>query len=113
VRGRRGELGQASVELLGSLTWLVLTALFVWQLLLVGSAMTSASNAARTGSRALALATPAQAEDAARNALRASFREDARIRRSGDTVAVTVEVPIIVPGLRSGFTITEDATLPG
>lgn len=110
----RSERGQASIELLGSLTWLLLTALFIWQLLLVGTAMTSASNAARTGSRALALSTPGEAEDAARQALREGFRKEARIRRSGDRVSVTVRVPVLVQAFSSNrFTVTEDAEIPG
>jgi hypothetical protein len=114
VRGRlRSQGGQATVELLGALAWLVLTALFVWQVLLVGQTMNAAQNAARTGSRALALGAPGQAEQAALQSLRKAYRDRARVSRSGETVRVRVRVPVIVPGLGDVFTITEEATLPG
>lgn len=109
----RDEVGQATVELLGALAWLVLTALFVWQVLLVGQTMNAAQNAARTGSRALALGSPDQAEKAALASLRQAYRERARVERSGQTVRVRVKVPVIVPGLDDAFTITEQATIPG
>jgi Flp pilus assembly protein TadG len=43
--------GQASVEFAGVLVWMLLAALFVWQLLLVTWTFNQASNAARTASR--------------------------------------------------------------
>jgi hypothetical protein len=116
VIGRRsrghGERGQASVELIGMLPFLVLAGLLVWQLLLVGYAMTSAENAARAASRA-----DARGGDAARAAKRVigePLREGIKttIDAAGKAV-VRVRVPLIVPGLtRADVTISRDAELP-
>lgn len=107
----RGQDGQASVEFLGALPLLVIAALLVWQLVLFGTVMTSAQNAARTGSRAASLHS--DGEKAAMNALRPSFRDDADVSESPDgKVTVKVKVPLLVPGIPLPLSVTEAAAIP-
>lgn len=108
----RGERGQASVELIGMLPFLVLAALLVWQLLLVGYAATSAENAARAASRVQARGgDPAKT---ARRVVGGPLREGIRTEMVGAKATVRVRVPLIVPGLtRDDVTLSRDAELPG
>ena len=106
----RGQDGQASVEFLGALPLLFAGALLVAQLLLVGSSMTSAQNAARTGSRAASLHS--DGSKAALAALRPGLRKDSKITVAGTSVRVQIRVPTIVPGLDLPLTLAETATLP-
>ena len=108
---RRGERGQASVELLGMLPLLLLSALLVWQLLLAGYAVTSAENAARNASRAEALGE--DGEDAARDSLSFGLEDGAVVRIEGDRATVRVRVPIVAPGISNGdIAVERDAELP-
>jgi hypothetical protein len=111
----RDQRGQASAELLGMVWWLLLAALFVWQLMLGAWTVTQTSNAARTASRVEARG--GDAEKAARNALsgplRKGFDED-RFRMEGERATVVVRIPIIVPGVTAkGFEARRTVTLPG
>jgi hypothetical protein len=110
----RDERGQASAELMGMVWWLLLAALFVWQLMLGAWTVTQTSNAARTASRVEARG--GDAEKAARNALsgplRKGFAED-RFRIEGERATVVVRIPIIVPGVTApGFEARRSVTLP-
>jgi hypothetical protein len=106
------EDGQASVEFLGALPLLILAALLVWQLMLFGSVMTSAQNAARTGSRAASLHS--DGTKAAYNSLRPAFRDHADVTTSPDgSVSVKVKVPLLVPGIPLPVSIVEHASIPG
>jgi Flp pilus assembly protein TadG len=111
-RIHRDERGQASIELAGVLTWLLLAALFVWQLMLVAWAFNQASNAARTASRADGRG--GSAVKAGRDALSPGLREHARVRMAGEKATVRVRIPIVVPGLDSPRLLaTRTAELPG
>lgn len=108
---RRGERGQASVELIGMLPFLVLAALLVWQLLLVGYAVTSAENAARAASRVEARG--GDGRKAAARSVGSPLREGIRTQLDGEKAVVRVRVPIIVPGItREDVTVSRDAELP-
>ena len=111
MRRLRGERGQASVELLGTLGWLLLVALLIWQVALAGWAHVQASNAARTASRADARG--GEATKAARNALPAALRRGMTVRVQGERATVAVRIPILFPGLGTdGVRATQSATLP-
>jgi hypothetical protein len=111
----REERGQASTELMGMTFWLVLGALFIWQLMLGAWTVNQTSNAARTASR-VAAHPGGDPEKAARNALSAPLRggfHDFRMGSNGETATVHVRIPIIMPGITAaGFTATRSATLP-
>ena len=108
----RGESGQASIEFVGLLAWLLLAAVLIWQLLLVTWTFTQASNAARTASRVDGRG--GDARKAGRNALNPGLRKDARVEMDGEKATVRVRIPIIVPGLDSEkLRATRSAELPG
>ena len=111
MRLLRDERGQASVELVGMLWWLLLTALLVWQLMLAAWAVDQAANAARTASRIEGRG--GDAVKAARNALSGGLRDGMKVNLSGETAKVSVRIPIVVPGLGDDrLRVTRSATLP-
>jgi hypothetical protein len=112
VRHVSDERGQASVEFVGVLFWLVLTAFVVWQLLLVTWAFNQASNAARTASRVDGRG--GDAVKAGRNALSPGLRDHASVDMHGEKATVRVRIPIVVPGLDTdSINASRSAELPG
>jgi hypothetical protein len=111
----RDQRGQASAELMGMVWWMLLAALFVWQLMLGAWTVTQTSNAARTASRVDARG--GDAKKAARNALSGPLRRgfvERRFKMEGETATVVVRIPIIVPGVTApGFVAKRSVTLPG
>ena len=111
-RRLRSESGQASIEFVGLLAWLLLAGVLIWQLLLVTWTFTQASNAARTTSR-----VDARGGDpvkAGRNALNPSLRKHARVDMDGERATVRVRIPILIPGFDSDdLPATRTAELPG
>jgi hypothetical protein len=111
MTGRRGESGQASVEFTGILMWMLLAALFIWQMLLVTWAFNQASNAARTASRVEGRG--GDPKKAGTNALNPNLRDHAVVEMSGEKATVRVRIPIIVPGLGTDkLRASGDAQLP-
>jgi TadE-like protein len=112
MRDLRGESGQASIEFVGILMWLLLAGVLIWQLLLVTWSFTQASNAARTASR-----VDARGGDpvkAGRNALNPGLRKHAKVEMAGEKATVRVRIPIILPGLDTDeLRATRSAELPG
>jgi pilus assembly protein CpaE len=110
--GARDERGQATVELIGMLPFLVLAALVVWQLLLVGYSITSAENAARAASRVAARG--GDGEKAAKRVIGSPLREGIKVKMDGTKAMVSVRVPLLVPGIGDDdFVVRRDAELPG
>jgi hypothetical protein len=108
----RDERGQASAELMGMAFWLLLAAVCVWQLMLAAWTVTQAANAARTAGRVAARAG-GDPEKAARNALSRPLRDGFHdFELEGEKATVRVRVPIIVPGLDTGLSVSRSATLP-
>jgi hypothetical protein len=96
LRMRRSEAGQASAELVAIVPALLVGVLVAAQIGLVGYALWSAGAAARAGARAAHV--DGDIEAAARSALPAPFREDAKVTGE-DEVGVRVRVPALLPGL--------------
>jgi hypothetical protein len=95
-RSRFGrQSGQASVELVAILPALVVCVLIAAHALAAGWALWSAAGAARAGARAELLGQDGEA--AARRALPAALREDAKFE-SGDGIRVEVRAPGLLPG---------------
>jgi Flp pilus assembly protein TadG len=109
----REQRGQASVEFMGMIFWLLLAALFIWQLMLAAWTVNQATNSARTASR-VAARPDGDAEKAARNAVSGPLRDGFhKFSMNGEKATVHLKIPIIMPGLTvDGFSITRDATLP-
>ena len=92
----RGESGQASVELVAVLPFVLLVAAIAWQLALAGQAAWLCANAARVAARADAVGADAgggRAQRAAEVAASAGCRWSGR---SGGAVRVRLRVPLIV-----------------
>ncbi len=108
---RSRERGSVSVEMIGFAPLLIVTALLMWQIALVAYVATSAENAARVGSRAVAAEKSPQQE--AIDALPEGLRDGATVAVQGTEARVRVEVPIVVPGLRvNSLAVTRSAELP-
>ncbi len=93
--GHREE-GNASVELIAAVPFLLLAVLVAAQIALVGQALWSAGVAARAGARAALVGGDGAA--AARRALPSILRAGARVSES-DGVAVQVVIPRLLPAL--------------
>jgi len=89
--------GQASVELVALLPFVVVAAVLAWQVALAGHAMWMVAGAARAAARAHALG--ADEDDAARAALPGALRRSVRVDDAADGgVAVRIGVPRVVGG---------------
>jgi len=125
-----GERGQASAEAMGLLPVLLLFVLALWQVGLIGYTYVLAGHAAQEGARMMAVnPTDGKPDDAAYEKIRTRamgevpkpWRGGARVDVPDDesTVAVRLKVPVVLPGLKSPFTIgsraataIEDEELP-
>jgi pilus assembly protein CpaE len=118
-----GERGQSTVEAMGLLPVLAVIVLGMWQMGLVGYTYMLAGHAAREGARELAT-DPADDvekpklnpyEEVAREDLPKAWRKGAEITLPGDKdepqveVRVKLDVPVVIPGIKSGFTISSSA----
>jgi pilus assembly protein CpaE len=106
-----GERGQTSAEFMGILPAVVVVFLALWQIALIGLTYVSAGHAANDGARKLAT-NPSDAGDdppyrqAALEDLGPAWRKGAVIsKQNGVTVSVSLKVPLLIPGLRTPFTI--------
>ncbi|MCD2464706.1 TadE/TadG family type IV pilus assembly protein [Streptomyces sp. NPDC056374] len=107
----RDDRGQVAVEFLGMVPLILLTLALLWQIVLVGYAFTLAGNAADEAARACAVDDDGQA--AARRHIGGAW--SASGGHCGDVsggmvhVRVTVEVPVLVPGLGGLFPVVGEA----
>jgi TadE-like protein len=99
-RLRREQAGQASIEFIGSLSLILLSALAMWQMAIVMWTYNQASNAARTASRVDGRG--GDARKAARNALSPALRDDLQFELDHGKATVRVLIPILAPGIFSG-----------
>ena len=104
-----GQRGQASVELLGAVPFLLVLGLALLQLLAVGYSGVLAGSAAEAG--ALALAGGGDPRAAARDALPGWSRARARVAVSGGTVRVAVRPPSPLRTLARRFEVTARASV--
>ncbi|MFP5389658.1 MAG: hypothetical protein ACLGG5_10220, partial [Thermoleophilia bacterium] len=91
------EEGNASVELIAAVPFLLLAVLVAAQLALAGQALWSAGVAARAGARAGLVGGDAAA--AARRALPPSLRMGAEVSARGPVTTVRVAIPRLLPAL--------------
>jgi pilus assembly protein CpaE len=90
-----GERGQASIELVASLPFVLLVGAIVWQLALAGQTAWLTANAARAGARAEAVGHDPAA--AARSALPRSLERGLEVERRGaGGVRVSVRIPLLL-----------------
>ena len=97
--GLRSQDGQAAVELVAAVPFIVLLVAVLWQAALAGQAAWLAGSAARAAARAQAVGgNPASA---ARGVLPARLERGLRVRpRADGAVTVTVPVPLVAGGGR-------------
>src|SRR3954447_24112659 len=108
----RSQAGQASVELVAALPFLLLIGLVLWQLALAGQAAWLCANAARVAARADAVGRDARV--AARSAVPVGLRDGLRVDRDSEgRVRVRVPVPVLVRAWRAPFSVSATAKLPG
>jgi pilus assembly protein CpaE len=107
----RGEAGQASVELVAAVPFVLLCAVVAWQLALAGQTAWLCANAARVAARADAVGRDARA--AARSALPRGLRRGLTVSRpGGGVVRVRVRIPLLVRTWTSPLAVSASAGLP-
>ncbi len=106
---RRGQSGQAAVEVVALLPWIAALALGILQALSAGVAAELADHAAQSG--AVALLQGREGAAAARAAVPGWSRAEVRVEVRGSRVRVRITPPSLVPGLgeRLASTATADA----
>jgi hypothetical protein len=103
--------GQATVELVALLPWILAVLAAVWQLVLAGDARWSAATAVRAAARAAAVG--GDAETAARRHLPPRLEPGLRVSGEGNgRVRVSLAVPGVVQGLRPGRVSAEASFTP-
>jgi len=111
VRRRlRDERGQAAVEFVSTLPFVVLAGLVGWQLVLVGHVAWDTAHAARSAARAALVGH--DAGGAARSALPPGLRTGARVTSAvGGRVRVSVPIPLVVYRWRTPLCVSAAASL--
>jgi pilus assembly protein CpaE len=110
MRRLRCERGQAAVEFVAVLPFVLLAGLVAWQLVLVGHVAWDAAGAARSGARAALVGQ--SATSAARSALPPPLRDGTSVvTPPGGGVRVSVPVPLIVYGWRTPLRVSVAASL--
>jgi len=107
----RAQDGQASVELVAALPFVLLLAALVWQCALAGHTAWLAAHAARAGARAEAVDADVRA--AARSALPAALERDLEVESRDGRVTVRVRVPLLAHGWRLPVSVGASTALEG
>src|SRR6476469_2799471 len=106
----RNQGGQAAVEFVAVLPFVMVAALVAWQLVIVGHVAWDAAGAARAGARAAIVG--ADAARAARSALPRSLRAETRVLApAGGGVRVSVPIPLVVYRWRTPLRVSASASL--
>ncbi|MBB4773290.1 AAA family ATPase [Actinomadura livida] len=118
-RRKQGDAGAVAVEFAGILPLIVLVFLLVWQVVLIGLTSTYSSHAANEAARAVAVLGYDKGNTEQARANREEVRRRAVERVKGDWkdrehltinvvdgyAVVTIDTPILIPGLRSSWGI--------
>jgi TadE-like protein len=106
------ERGQASVELVAAVPFVLLVGLVAWQLVLAGHALSLCANAARVAARAEAVGRDPRA--AARSALPRGMEPGLEVvRRKEGGVRVSVRSPVLLAASGLAPRLTASASLGG
>jgi hypothetical protein len=109
LRRRADERGQASVELVAALPFVLLLAAAVWQMALAGHTLLTTAHAARAAARAELVDGDARA--AARSVLPKGMERGMKVRRKEDGVTVSVRMPVLLGRWRSALAVTATSSL--
>ena len=108
----RGEAGQASVELVAVLPFVLLAGLVAWQLLLAGHSLWLCASAARAAARADTVGK--SAERAARSALPDSLERHLSVTRADEgRVRVSVRIPLVLQSWSTPVRVSASSSLGG
>ena len=108
----RAQRGQASVELVAIVPFVLLVGAVVWQLALAGHTAWLAAHAARAAARADAVGRGAAA--AARSTLPSSMERDLEVKRlRAGGVRVSVRVPLVLRRWQAPVSVGATASLGG
>jgi hypothetical protein len=106
------QAGQASVELIAVVPFLLVAGLVAWQLLLAGHSLWLAAGAARVAARADVVGR--SVESAARSALPEPLERDLSVVRLGEGgVRVSVRVPLVLQRWSTPLRVSASASLGG
>lgn len=108
-RAGRSEEGQASVELVAALPFVLLLGALVWQCALAGHTAWLTAHAARAGARAELVDGDVRA--AVRSALPDGLEHGLEVERAGGRVRVSVEVPLLLHRWRLPVAVGATASL--
>jgi hypothetical protein len=104
------EGGQAAVEFVATVPFVLLAGLVAWQLALIGHVAWNAAGAARSGARAAVVGR--DAASAARSALPRSLRNATRVSRpAAGGVRVSVPIPLVLYRWRTPLRVSASASL--
>ena len=107
---KRSQLGQASVELVAVVPFMLLVGAVVWQLVLAGHTAWLTANAARAAARADTVGR--DAATAARSALPRSMERGLEVRRLPEGgVRVSAAVPLLLRSWRTPVRVTATSSL--
>jgi hypothetical protein len=107
----RSQGGQASVELVAVVPFVLLVGLVLWQLALAAHAAWLCANAARVAARAEAVGR--SGSSAARSAVPAGLRGGLRVSRDTEgRMRVRMPVPLLVQAWRAPVSVAATAALP-
>lgn len=109
---RKRESGQATVEFIGMLPYIVIFMVVLWEALLFGSAMMAASHGANEGARAAAVGKSQQdVEKAAKEQMMDTWSEraDVEYQRGGEQVTVRLRIPVIMPAVELPWQMSASA----
>src|SRR2546421_576983 len=111
ARLSRHQTGQASVELVATVPFVLLAAAVAWQLALAGQTAWLCANAARVAARAEAVGRdPASA---ARSALPEALRRHLRVSRTGaGAIRVRLRMPFLLKRWETPIDVSASAGLP-
>jgi hypothetical protein len=107
----RSEPGQASVEFVAIVPFVVVASLIAWQIALAGETLWLCAHAARAAARAAVVGR--DAERAARSALPNDLERGLRVSRAGGGgVRVEIRVPLILKRWQTPIAVAASAALP-
>lgn len=111
-RGSGRESGQATIEFVGLLPYILFIVLFLWEALVIGMGMINASHAANEGARAAAVGqSHDKVAEAAKKRMSGDWSDRTAVayRPGDDQVTVSVRIPVFWPKLDSPWSMTASA----
>lgn len=111
-KSRSRQSGQATIEFVAILPFVAILVIVLWESLLLGMAMMTASHAANEGARAAAVGlAPDEVRERAHERMPGAWSERSTIdyREGGDKVTVSLRVPVLMPRIEAPWHMTASA----